>query len=419
MATVFLQSDGLLAPLGAPMVYGDPSVYISDVLHFSADPLANPDEVWKTQRAVRTVVGFIARNVASIGLHGFKKNPETHDHVRIDDSHPLARTLKSPDGVQTQYEYLYDYFVDISLWERYAAAKVRGTDGTVKLLRLPPRKWRFARGGRDEVIGIRIGEQTFPLERFVWSDGYPGSADSPMSHLISLLREETESTKFRASLWENGARHGGWIERPLEAPDWTPRARQRFKNGLRSAYTGDDGTNLGGTMLLEDGMKYHSVDHITSRDAQQIEARKLSISEVAAAYHVPPVFVGVLDNANYSNVTAYKQMLYSDVLGPLLVQSQQAATLRLVSEFGGVDFVEHNVGEKLRLSFEEQAGILLSAVGGPIMTRNEARQRVNLPNLGPEGDEIINPLNVDAGGGDDEEETETPDPASEEEQTDE
>jgi hypothetical protein len=60
-------------------------------------------------------------------------------------------------------------------------------------------------------------------------------------------------------------------------------------------------------------------------------------------------------------------------------------------------YVEFYLDEKLKGSFEERASILQSAVGGPWMTRNEARADNNLPPLNG-GDELIVPMNVTEGG---------------------
>jgi hypothetical protein len=59
--------------------------------------------------------------------------------------------------------------------------------------------------------------------------------------------------------------------------------------------------------------------------------------------------------------------------------------------------VEFDLTEKLKGSFEERAGILQASVGGPWLTRNEARADNNLPPI-EGGDELIVPLNVVAGG---------------------
>ena len=414
--TLFLQSNGSVERLKESGSTAQATQYIGGLSVASfTDPssLTNPDAVYRDQRAVRTVVNFIAHNAASIPLHAFKTDADD-ERIRV-KSGVAGKFLTSPDRIATQYEYMRDMFKDVLLWERFAAFKVRNPDGSLELVRVPPALFSFDRSGAGRPTTITIGEDVYDLAGFMWLDGYPASANSPMAHLVDLLLEESASAKYRSELWSNGARVGGVIERPSEAPDWSPKARKRFRELLASRYTNDEATDAGGTMLLEDGMTYKPVSTVTSRDAQQIEARKLSTSEVAAAYQVPPVFVGVLDNANYSNVQAYRGMLYSDVLGPLLVQSQQAWTLRVASELPSVTYLEHNVDSKLALSFEEQAAVLQSAVGGPYMTRAEARKRQNLPFI--EGtDTILEPLNISTGSNDQEEPEPEPETNESEEQ---
>ena len=49
---------------------------------------------------------------------------------------------------------------------------------------------------------------------------------------------------------------------------------------------------------------------------RHLQTRKLTREEVAAAYWIPPPMVGILDYANFSNVTEFHKMLYADALGP-------------------------------------------------------------------------------------------------------
>ena len=376
---VFLRSSGVDELLNETPVYAGFTQYIGDQLtHYVGDDFSDPDAMYRDQRAIRTVVNFIAHNCAHVEMLPFKLDSNgEREQVRT----PRARALlASPDRHATQYEFLRDQYKDLLLWEKFAAAKIRNTDGELVITRIPPRTFQFERyGGRP--VGIRIGDDRLDLDKFLWLDGYPAAAGAPMAHLADLLLEEHESSRFRADLWRRGAKVGGVIQRPAEAPDWSPAARKRFREQIDTKYTGSSATTAGGVMLLEDGMTYAPLDHMSARDAQQIEARKLSIAEVAAAYQVPPVFVGVLDNANYSNVKAYRGMLYSDVLGPLFKQVQQAWTLRVAVEMPGVDEFEHDIGEKVQLPFEEQLAALQSAAGQPILTVAEARKRVRQPYL--------------------------------------
>ena len=147
-------------------------------------------------------------------------------------------------------------------------------------------------------------------------------------------------------------------------------------------------------------MEYHELSTgITPENGQQLESRKLSIAEVANAFHVPPQMVGQDAGSSYNSVTGYREQLYSDTLGTWFERLDQAFNMRLVPQLADPDevFVEFNVAAKLRLSFDEQARIFQTATGGPIMLRSEARQRLNLPFV-PGTDELIVPMNVTEGG---------------------
>jgi hypothetical protein len=138
---------------------------------------------------------------------------------------------------------------------------------------------------------------------------------------------------------------------------------------------------------------------ITPAQAQYLETRKLTREEVAAAFHIPLPMVGILDHATFSNIEEQHKNLYQDTLGPWLEMIQQEIGLQLVPDFDATGrlYVEFNLSEKMKGSFEEQATSLQTSVGAPWLTRNEARARMNLPQVDG-GDDLIVPLNVLVGG---------------------
>ena len=132
----------------------------------------------------------------------------------------------------------------------------------------------------------------------------------------------------------------------------------------------------------------------SAKDDQFIEAAKLSLETVAQVYHINPTMIGVLDNANYSNVREFRQMLYGDSLGPYLAQFEQRINALLVPLLAPTDhYVEFNLAAKLAGNFEEQASVMQSAIGAPWMTVNEGRAKQNMPAIDG-GDELIRPLNL-------------------------
>lgn len=405
MGGVYVVSDGLPVVLDDRLWSLDPATMSpwSPTAYVGATTL-DPERVWKAERSIRTVVGFLARNIAQVPMHAFKL-AANGDRDRLDRAAPLSRLLRRPSKVDTATSWVRHMVIDVCLWDRYAAW-IQGDGAGLELVRLPPRSWAFKRDRlrRPTAIVIATADGNVverPLSEFMWLDGYPVEGATPLAALCALIEEESESSAYRVQLLRKGGRFGHWIERPADAADWSTAAKTNFKAGWQAFASG--GGREGETPILEDGMKLHEVEHgITPETAQALETRKFSNAEVAAAFHVPPMFVGLLDNANYSNVGPFREILYGDTLGPWFVELQQAFNDRVlphpaIAADPDTEFVEFAVAEKLRMAFEEQARIFQTTTGGPIMTRNEARRRLNLPAIDG-ADDLIVPLNVLTGG---------------------
>ncbi|GJF04953.1 phage portal protein [Pseudonocardia sp. D17] len=359
--------------------------------------------IWRTQPQVRTVVAFLARNIAQLTIHHYRRVSDT-DRVRLDS--PVAQLLSRPGPDTTRYRAFDALMNDLGIFDAAYWAKVKGTDGAPgALVRLDPRKTKpigdnpFTPDG-FEIRGSR-GTRQLPADQVVYFRGYnpsnPREGCSPIETLRQILLEEWNANHYREQLWRNGARMSGYLSRPVEAPPWSSGARSRFRSEWQAQYVGD-GPQSGGTPILEDGMTF-SPAAVTPEQAQYMESRKLTREEVAAAYHVPQPMVGILDHATFSNIREQHKQLYQDCLGPWLQMIVEELALQLLPEFPDTlnTYVEFNLAAKLSGSFEEEAASLSSSVGAPWMTRNEARARKNLPAV-EGGDELITPLNVLVGG---------------------
>lgn len=396
----YVVSEGALQAVSRPSAPAPYRLKLSD--DYSEDYAA----IWRTQPAVRTVVSFLARNVAQLGLHAFERVSD--DERRRLSDHPLPRLIARPNPFTTRYRLFNDLVHDLGIFDAGYWLKA-GTPAEPGLLRLPPPitkpvgdSWMFASG--FEVKG-GSGKVTYPADRVVHFHGYnPDDARtgcSPIESLRRVLAEEWQAGKMREQVLRNGARHSGYIKRPQgegrRGNDWSPEARARFKADWQAQYTGD-GPQAGGTPVLEDGMEFVAASQ-TAQQLEYVAARKLTREEVAAAYFIPPPMVGILDHATFGNIEEQHKMLYADTLGPWLVMMQEEMGLQLLPWVASTDrvYVEFNLAEKLRGSFEQQAAVLSTATGAPYLTRNEARSRQNLPPV-EGGDVLIVPLNVLEGG---------------------
>jgi len=366
-------------------------------------------ELWRSQPAVRTVIGFVARNIAHLGIDVFTKNGPGGSDRRKATDHPLTRLLNDPlPGSKWNRYRLINWTVhELCIYDAAHWLKVRGDDGQLALMPIPRRfidpvgtNALFA--DKYRITG-QAGYQDVDADQVVHFHGYsddPRFGVSPIETLRQVLAEEYAAGQYREQMWRNGARTGGVIERPRDAPKWSDKARVRFETEWRAMYSGD-GSDAGGTAVLEDGMTYKPTG-ITPKEAQFVESRKLTREEVAIAYYLNPVMLGISEGTTAGGWKEMHTQLYQDGLGPWLEQLSQDIQTQLLLDMDptasdGSTYVEFNIQEKMRGSFEEQAAAISASVGGPWMTRTEARTRFNLAHL-PEADELVVPMNVTAGG---------------------
>ncbi len=356
--------------------------------------------LYRTQPNVRTCVDFLARNIAQLGLHVFRRVSET-DRKRLRE-HPLAQLLGRPlppSFKVTRYHLIQALMGDLGVYFNAFWLKVKPANGPMGLLRVPA-PYVITKGGlMPRRYEVTIGGRLLKVapEGMVHFRGYNAesaiSGLSPLETLRRVLAEEHAAGDYRESFWANAARMGGIIERPVDSPAWSQTARERFKAEFEALYSGAD--NSGKTAILEEGMTWRQTT-FNAQESEYLQGRRLTREECARAYHIPLPMVGILEHATFSNIREQHKNLYQDSLGPWLAMIEQDIELQLLPEFADTQgvYVEFNIQEKLQGSFDEQTKALQSAVGRPWMTPDEGRARMNLPSMGGDAAELGTPLNM-------------------------
>jgi len=356
--------------------------------------------LYRIQPNVRTCVDFIARNIAQLGLHVFRRTSDV-DRERLRD-HPLAKALERPNMFTTRYRMISETMSDLGVYFNAYWLKLK-TGPPSAIIRIPPNCVQVKGGLFPTSYEVTIAGRLYiyqPAE-VVHFRGYNTESSilglSPLETLRRVLAEEHAMGDYREYFWRNSARMNGIIERPANAPEWSEAARNRFRQEFEALYAGTE--NSGKTAILEDGMTWKEAS-FSAQESEYLQGRKLTREECARAYHIPLPMVGILDNATFSNIREQHKNLYQDCLGPWLAMLEQEIELQLLPDYEDVKdvYVEFNIAEKLQGSFEEQTQSLQSAVGRPWMTANEARAKLNLPRLDGDADRLVTPLNVLVGG---------------------
>jgi len=345
-------------------------------------------EIYKTQPNVRICVEFLARNIAELAPHVFRRVSDT-DRSRL-AKHELAAWLNKPNPSTRRFRLLESLVGDLGIYfEAYwAKVRYRGIGGrpAIGLVRLPPQEMNVE--GRLMPTqftwspdGARDPKPFAPSE-IVYFNGYnpcnPLRGLSPLETLRRILAEESAAGEHREQYWRNASRHEGLIQVAKEGPNYTPEQINAFKAQWAEFKSG--GARVGDTPILPKGMEYKSTS-FSARDSEYVQGGKLRREICAAAYHIPQPMVGILDHATFSNIKEQHKHLYQDTLGPWLEMIQQEIEGQLLIECEDQDdvYVEFNIAAKLAGTPEEQIASLVQATGKPIMRVNEARARLNLP----------------------------------------
>lgn len=396
-----LISAGQLLALSGVRDQPERPVRLDGGLMMWGDRAATYDQLWRLQPHVRTVVDFLARSVAQLGLHAFERLGDG-DRKRVDGSSPLGQLMQTPAADLIMVRWLDRVMHDLAIYDRHLSVKVRDRFGRLWLQPVMVKDWTPLESDWTGPSAYRVGrdgrlskDQVFAV--FGYAPDSLSHGSSPMESLQQLLAGYSAAEQARKAFWVSGSQVRGVIERPIAAPPVSAEGLERLRQDWEGRYTGS--TSAGRTPLLEDGMSFKPVT-MTAKDAEYLQSRKLTREEVAAAYHVPAPFVGILDHATFSNIREQHKQLYTDCLGPWLRTIEGEFERQVLGpEFGSQFFADFNEGDRLRGTFEERAAVMSTAIGGPWMTRNEGRQLDNLPRLDdPDADQLITPMNVTAGG---------------------
>ena len=377
-------------------------------------------ELYNTQSNLAAVINFLSNSIAQLPLKVYHRNGEA-DRERDRDS-AAAKLLWKPNNDQTGFEFIralaIEYFVFgcVFVWvlpdpdsESGYQARVIPTDWVVNTEKASS----FAPSKITVITHDGTGNIEIPRSEFVrfatYAPGNPSSYVSPISALRQTLEEQIQSGRFRLDLWKSSGRLNAQIIRPKDVAPWSDETRKRWIEAFRESW-GAGGSRAGSFPLMEDGMEIKPFQ-TSFREQQWAESIKLSREDVAAAYGVNPSLVWHSDTQTYASSKDNARALYAECLGPVLQMMQQRINSFLLPMVGADPgtYVEFDLTEKLKGSFEERANILQASVGGPWMTRNEARADNNLPPIDG-GDALIVPLNISEGGAVTESEPESEEP---------
>lgn len=366
---------------------------------------ANYAALYRSSPALRQVLDGIVRDVGSLELRLYEE--VAADKLEPQPDHPAALSLRYPSETQNAGQFLRGLILDKLIYDNAYAYLAPAPERQLSLSRIPA------------YMVVVQGETIFHAENYqVWPQGayqavgsFGGGAGQPvdlapsqvlhwhgenpldprigLSHVDTLrgvIAEDAALQQANVELAQAGLQEPSWVFRPADAPPWSNTARQGFEEDLTNRMR----RRTRVPVVLEEGMEMRSFG-VTPKDAEMLAIREWAVAQIANEFGVPRGKAGLAE-ASQEDEDAYM----ADVLVPMCKDLCAMLNQRiLVQVYNDTDLCfSFNLDE--RVQGNARLVSLVSAAGAPVMLRNEARAKLNLPPVDG-GDELVTPLNVVVG----------------------
>ena len=366
---------------------------VSRGIETDSGAVVNEDTAMRVS-AVYSCVKVLSEDIAKLPLIVYKRLPRGKERAT---DHWLQQLLDEPNPWQTGFDFRSMLQAHTELSGVFYAIKTVVRGEVRELLPVPPYRVtveQFADWTLKYNVAWPDGS-TLPVpaenmfhHRGLSLDGINGM--SPIAYQRETIGLAMQLLKHGARLFRNGATLGGVLEHPAAMSDG---AAKRLKESFEEKYAGVD--NAHKILLLEEGTKFNKTG-LNAEEAQFLESRKFSRTEIAGFYRVPPHKIGDLDRATFSNVEQQSTDYVIDGLLPRITNLDQRIVRQLLPKAERKTyFVEHLVEGLLRGDYATRMAGYQTAIQSGWVTRNEVREKENM-NPGPaELDEFLTPLNMD------------------------
>lgn len=349
------------------------------------------DQAW-----VYSCISVIQSKGAGVPLKVYKK---VGDQLEEQPNHPLKELLDSVNPMMNGYDLLEAThgFIELAGNEYWLLDKF--IDGKpTEIYPLSPQNVTLILDKKLGVVGYeyRINGQlvaVFPPEVILhfktWNplDPFYGqprlSAGRDSSDMISA------ADQYNKAFFKNGAAPGGFLTTDTAIDEDTA---AQIRTSWKKAHQGANKAHS--IALLQGGLKWQN-NSSTQSEMMFPQLKSLSREDVLTCFRVPPIMVGVFDEANYANAREQRRIFWVDGMIPRLRKIESVINERLAKPYDATIVVMHDLSGVEEIAEDEgrRAQTNTSNVSAGIMTINEVRMKMKLPPV-PWGDTWFAPFGL-------------------------
>jgi HK97 family phage portal protein len=295
-------------------------------------------EGYERRAVVYRCVRMIAENAASIPWLVYARGEEAPDH-------PLTRLLARPNASEACPVFLEGLFTDLMLFgDSYVqAASLEGAARALYRLRPDrmsviaasngwPRAYEYRVGADVVRYSMEEGGQTpiLHLRCFHPLDDHYGFA--PLAAAQTPLDVHNAADAWSKALLDNSARPSGALVYAGSAGALTEDQFERLKTELDENFSG--ARNAGRPLLLEGGLDWKPLS-LSPKDMDFARAKHDSAREIALAFGVPPLLLGLPGDNTHANFQEANRAFWRQTIIPLVKRTQKSFEAWLAESFPG------------------------------------------------------------------------------------
>ena len=193
---------------------------------------------------------------------------------------------------------------------------------------------------------------------------------------------------YGATFFKHGGRPPGVVETQLA------KILDDNKKNLEETWLSGRGDNWHKVAFLPKGMKYTQVG-IPPNDAQWLESKKFTVTEIARILGVTPHLLYDLERATFSNIEMQSLEFVIYTMRPWFVRWEQELNRKLLTDEERTRYYfEFNADALMRGDAAARGTFYSLARQWGFMSANDIRDLENQPGIGPSGDVYLTPINM-------------------------
>lgn len=211
---------------------------------------------------------------------------------------------------------------------------------------------------------------------------------SPIEQNANAISWGQSVEEYGATFFANGAKLSGILKTSRSLSET---AIDRLRSSFNNNYAKLSGANQ--TAVLEEGLEYQPIS-ISSEQAQFLQSRNFSITEIARIFNIPPHMLKDLSKSSFNNIEMQSQEFVTYTLMPYLTKIEMELNMKLFRRNQiGKEYVKFNTNALLRGNIKDRTDFYKAGITNGFMTINEVRRKEDL-NRVEGGDKNYIPLNL-------------------------